>query len=1638
MPEGAPLREYQKAARELYRKLQKTPAQREDLGEIRFTKAGWSEAAHTGADPRKWRLFPKLKEIIEGAAYIERHELRKQRKDNIIAFHWLETDVALGGENLRVGVQIAEDADGNKFYNLNQDLEGWSQKYEAPGADPALSDAGPQELRQNATAPVENRIVPDADSVNLHILPQEGGQGGPVVRGSVTLSPESAAVRIFKGANLSTIPHESAHIFLDDLMRVAADDGSIALGNMRRSLADALKGEAPAVRRTVDALLADAVKSPAETRIASLRTAVAELRAHARDARAASRAHAAAVEDLQRQAREKGETFQPGQTPPWFGHQAARILSRDHASANARAANIVSRAVGHLHALDQARADLRALRQWAQVPVEGELAQGSEEWTKFHETVARGFEQYLREGRAPRRKLEAAFARLRSWLLKVYGQARDILGLPVSDDVRRVFDRMLATDAQIRRTRGMRNVLAAESDFMGSGQLRHDEWDELNAMRGQAEREVQAAMDRATLRERNMRYKEYYAEALAGLDASPFWQMVGDLSARTRTPEGQSLGGLDRAGVARLIGEEQTAELSRARHGIINARGNGSPVDMAAMEQGCEDADALVHDLYDALVVRGESKKKLAVALAEQRLAEDDRAAEADALLHGGESYAAYLDKVDEVVLRIAARKGYRGVEEQDRFVRNSITPRSVVRNQAFQMLHNSPLRDITPERYQAMLDKALRDRSRALVDGDVMAAVRAVDNARVANELIWSSRDQLRRSDELLELAARTAAAKPGTFPTIHREALRKLLERYGLAHMRGLPDQTLGASSLRELVEKTLPGDDVAGILPSFADWLLDGVNPDTGAALQNGRQSWRDLTPAQLQEVENLLHYLRHVGYDARTDARNSEAARVELTANQAAARMRPLKEMPKAPADSLRRKAQDAARGLYASIDALRWEFRKADGFSNVLGEGETGPMETMLDQILGGEQRVRERVEAVNQAMAPHLVHLADSVRQWEKRYGKNLMLKDAVGRPVELPPSLHRAYGKKHWTADMVLALALNCGNRSNMARLARGYPDLSYETLETLLGDQTAARIFNAARGQDAAPTRSGGNRPGLLSLDDWRAVQGIWDALATQWADTQAVHERMFGFKPQGVEPRPIVLTDLTGNAVTLPGGYYPVRYDPNVSDRVANWNEKEDLMARNEAMFSVPAARRGHTQARTERAPGLPLRLDTGIIMEHINDAVRFIELGEIVRRADRVTQNPAFRAEYTRVYGRRDYDAIRPNLRGLVRQEPPPKSDWVVSVANAMRKYLVPWGLAWNLKVAALQMTAVFPAMGDLGARPVLRAMGHMSRHGLSTMRRIWEASPYMKSRMDNIDQDLRRHMANFNPARRPKSVRIGKREIAWEDLVNAGMLPIVGVDMAAWLAAYAKNLSQLQGEAANCGISTDSEFHRQAVDFADSMVKQSNPDYDPSSRSGFLRAQNGYRLVNAFAGAVTLFAARHKYIYTAHAKGKISLGRLARFEMYDTILPAAGMFLFLALVRGYAGDDDNEELTRLAMSSLCDFGSQRIPIFGSNVGDGLMSLMGMGEGSQKRGGVRTTLDTPVQLWSVATGRAGRALHEGVTNDEQARQLVYAAADIASFLARVPVSKLARNAERGWDQWQRGKGTPLSVLMPRPGR
>jgi hypothetical protein len=64
------------------------------------------------------------------------------------------------------------------------------------------------------------------------------------------------------------------------------------------------------------------------------------------------------------------------------------------------------------------------------------------------EQFARGFEAYLREGKAPSAELEDAFASFKAWLRYVYKSITQ-LDVELDDEIRGVFDRMLAADEEI-------------------------------------------------------------------------------------------------------------------------------------------------------------------------------------------------------------------------------------------------------------------------------------------------------------------------------------------------------------------------------------------------------------------------------------------------------------------------------------------------------------------------------------------------------------------------------------------------------------------------------------------------------------------------------------------------------------------------------------------------------------------------------------------------------------------------------------------------------------------------------------------------------------------------------------------------------------------------------------------------------------------------------------------------------------------------------------------------------------------------------------------------------------------------------------------------------------------------------------
>ena len=76
------------------------------------------------------------------------------------------------------------------------------------------------------------------------------------------------------------------------------------------------------------------------------------------------------------------------------------------------------------------------------------------ELVKIQETWATAAEQYILEGKAPNRELQPVFNRFKKWLINVYKTIESFVknnqyAVPITDEVRQVFDRMLASEQQI-------------------------------------------------------------------------------------------------------------------------------------------------------------------------------------------------------------------------------------------------------------------------------------------------------------------------------------------------------------------------------------------------------------------------------------------------------------------------------------------------------------------------------------------------------------------------------------------------------------------------------------------------------------------------------------------------------------------------------------------------------------------------------------------------------------------------------------------------------------------------------------------------------------------------------------------------------------------------------------------------------------------------------------------------------------------------------------------------------------------------------------------------------------------------------------------------------------------------------------
>lgn len=171
----------------------------------------------------------------------------------------------------------------------------------------------------------------------------------------------------------------------------------------------------------------------------------------------------------------------------------------------------------------QLAADINALEEWAGVR--------DGQWTvEAHEKVAQAFEQYFMEGQAPVKGLRGLFSRMKTYLLKIYESlvaSGDPL-IEISDDVRRVFDRQLATEEELLANSFRSEPMFDQAEF--AREVSPEVWSEYEAAVAKGREAAREEITKLRNAEREKMARQWKREGLMAARNDPRQQRLVDIA----------------------------------------------------------------------------------------------------------------------------------------------------------------------------------------------------------------------------------------------------------------------------------------------------------------------------------------------------------------------------------------------------------------------------------------------------------------------------------------------------------------------------------------------------------------------------------------------------------------------------------------------------------------------------------------------------------------------------------------------------------------------------------------------------------------------------------------------------------------------------------------------------------------------------------------------------------------------------------------------------------------------------------------------------------------------------------------------------------------------------------------------------
>ena len=774
--------------------------------------------------------------------------------------------------------------------------------------------------------------------------------------------------------------------------------------------------------------------------------------------------------------------------------------------------------------------DFDTVCEWLEVTDE-QVVDGKVIFTeKQHEKFADGFMTYLAEGKAPSQGLVKVFRDFKNWLLNIYknlGAMQEI-----TPEVRGVFDRLVATEDQIRTMQSVQEYFAEKERQVKN--LVGDEkaakiYRELNEESQEVAKEKLTKTMMKDLDEEKIKWLADQRETIKKavrkelIKSHPVYKAMNYLetaSEENKIMKGSFEGDLADAFVSDK--GELTAEDFAAYHGFESveemamAFANTDPLEnyvdqVANSEMEILEAGILAkpEELEEAIGEAYYNDEKVEALAAEMEI----------------------LDKAQKDKEPLSER-GQRAAEGlRDYRVRSQIA-----KNTAIRIIGSTIVKEISPRAYIVNARRYARKAMTAIQKGNLEVASRMKDlellNAALANEAYKA----LQERDKILQEMKRLNDKKPDIgFTDDYTKPIQTMINAYQLLPNRKAPLYT-NRVDLTEVVEFMTKKAEEFDFELDLPEWLGRGV------ILQ---ENYKEIPMDKVRDIRTFIKRMEYLG--KKEGEGKKEAENTDFYHN--------LDRVT----DTIYQNKNRVERGTFERIEE---NTLKSAHYSHM-------KVESIVEAMDGYDEMGtiwRNIIQPLADAEGKRFTMMADYRRQFKQILDKNLP--GGLDRLADQEYTLIDQSGGEHSIdGEKMISMALNWGNEGNRDRLARSFEGqgITHRDIEQFLNE-------NMEKGH-------------------WDFVVDVWGLIDSYWPQIADLYKDWTGAVPEKILPAPIQT-----KFGIISGGYYPIVYDPESTRYAKMQEEKEAAAEIMGPQFVTAATRNGHTKARNGFAGGkLLLDLD-----------------------------------------------------------------------------------------------------------------------------------------------------------------------------------------------------------------------------------------------------------------------------------------------------------------------------------------------------------------------------------------------------------------------------------------------------------